>query len=192
MTKEPNSAEKCDRRESQRCEQPAACWRTLIAHRSQRGIKFLQRAEAVAPTAHTDLLMAHAYERSNNRTSHRYLNRAKSRAPHDPEVLRAVAGEFRDEGKYDKAIATLQEVPNKTPDVMAELAYTYQLAGNHQEAANIYSRLAKEAKGNIGLDLSAAQAWINLGRADSSQPFLDAARQIDGDNYRLHAILANS
>ena len=59
----------------------------------------------------------------------RYLNRAKSRAPRDPEVLRAVAGQYRDQGKYDEAIATLQAIPTKTADVQAELAYTYGLAG---------------------------------------------------------------
>ncbi len=154
-------------------------------------LSLLERADAIQPSAHTDLLIAHAYERSGeSEESARYLNRAKNRAPRDPEVLRAVAGQYRDQGKYDEAIATLQGIPTKTADVQAELAYTYGLAGKQQEAANLYSRLAKGAKGNIGLDLSAAQAWINLGRADDARPFLDAARQIDGNNYRLHAILA--
>src|SRR5436305_4434525 len=69
------------------------------------------------------------------------------------------------------------------------MASTYQLAGKQQEAATLYTRLAKAAKGNIGLELSAAQAWVNLGQIDAARPFLDAARQIDGNNYRLHAIL---
>ena len=46
-------------------------------------------------------------------------------------------------------------------------------------------------KANIGLDLSAAQAWFNLGRSDEAQPFLDAAREIDPNNYRLHAIIGS-
>ncbi len=152
----------------------------------------LQRAETVQPSAHSDLLIAHAYARLGQpEDSARYLNRAKSRAPHDPEVLRAVAGQYRDQGKYDEAIATLQAIPTKTTDVMAEMAYTYQLAGKQQEAATLYTRLAKAAKGNIGLELSAAQAWINAGQPDAARPFLDAARQIDGNNYRLHAILGS-
>ena len=164
----------------------------LLSTDPKNALDFLQRAEAVQATAHTDLLIAHAYERLGQPDeSTKYLDRAKNRAPHDPEVLRAVAGQYRDEGKYDQALATLQAVPNKNADVMAELAYTYQLAGKPQEAANIYSRLAKAAKGNIGLNLSAAQAWINVGQQDSAKPFLDAARQIDGNNYRLHAILAS-
>src|SRR5579862_5169013 len=154
-------------------------------------LDLLQRAEAVQPSAHADLLIAHAYEHLGQPDeSTKYLDRAKSRAAHDPEVLRAVAGQYRDEGKYDEAIATLQAITNKTSDVEAELAYTYQLAGKKQEAATLYSRLAKSAKGNIGLELSAAQAWINVGRPDEAGPFLAAARQIDGNNYRLHAILA--
>ncbi len=164
----------------------------LLSSDPKRALEFLQRAEAVAPTAHTDLLVAHAYERlGQTDESNKYLNRAKSRAPHDPEVLRAVAGQMRDQGQYDQAIATLQAIPNKNMDVMAELAYTYQLAGKPQEAADIYTRLAKSAKGNIGLELSAAQALVNIGQSDAALPFLEAARQIDANSYRLHAIMAS-
>ena len=77
--------------------------------------------------------------------------------------MRAVAGQYRDQGKYDEAIATLQGIPTKTADVQAELAYTYGLAGKQQEAANLYSRLAKGAKGNIGLDLSARKPGSTWG-----------------------------
>ena len=118
------------------------------------------------------------------------MDLAKSRGPKDPEVLRAVASQYRDEGKYDEAIATLQAIPTKNADAQAELAYTYQLAGRPQEAAALYSRLARSSKSSIGLNLSAAQAWINAGRSDDAKEFLDAARRIDANNYRLHAILA--
>ena len=157
-----------------------------------KSLDFLQRAEAVQPTAHTDLLIAHAYERLNQpEESAKYLNRARNRAPKDPEVLRAVAGQYRDQGQYDQAIAALEAIPSKNADVQADLAYTYQLAGKPQEAANIYTRLAKNAKGNLGLNLSAAQALVTLGQPDAAQPFLDEARRIDANNYRLHAILGS-
>jgi len=156
----------------------------------KRALELLQRADALQPSAHTDLLIAHAYERLGQPgESTRYLNRAKERAPRDPEVLRAVAGQYRDQGQYDQAISTLQAIPTKSSEVQAELAYTYQLAGRQQEAANIYTRLAKSAKGNIALDLSAAQALVNLGQSDAARPFLDDARRIDAKNYRLHGIL---
>src|SRR5271166_2733170 len=164
----------------------------LLNSDPKAALSFLQRADSVQPSAHGDLLIAHAYERVGQPDeSVKYLDRAKSRAPRDPEVLRAVAGQYRDQGKYDEAIATLQAIPTKNSDVQAELAYTYQLAGRQQDAAALYSRLAKATKGNIALNLSAAQAWINVGRPDEAQPFLDAARQVDGNNYRLHAILAS-
>ena len=164
----------------------------LLSTDPKRALEFLQRAETVAPTAHTDLLIAHAYDRLGQPAeSDKYLNRAKSRAPHDPDVLRAVAGQLREQGKYDQAIATLQAIPNKNLDLMAEMAYTYQLAGKPQEAAAIYTRLAKQAKGNIGLELSAAQALVNIGQADAAAPFLDEARKIDANSYRLHAIQAS-
>ena len=146
----------------------------ILSSDPKASLDLLQRAEAVQPTAHTDLLIAHAYERLGQpEDSARYLSRAKSRAPRDPEVLRAVAGQYRDQGKYDEAIATLQEIPTKTTDVQAELAYTYQLAGKQQEAAALYTRLAKAAKGNIGLELSAAQKLgLTLGNPMQPVPFL--------------------
>ena len=155
----------------------------------KRSLELLQGADVIQPSAHTDLLIAHAYERlGQNEDAKRYLERAKTRAPKDQEVLRAVAGQYREQGQYDLALSTLLVVRSKSPDVQAELAYTYQLAGKQQEAANLYSRLAKSAKGNIGLDLSAAQAWVNLGQADAARAFLEDARQIDPNHYRLHAI----
>jgi tetratricopeptide (TPR) repeat protein len=155
-----------------------------------RALDLLKRADAVQPSAHTDLLIANAYNREGNPTeSTRYLERAKSRAPRDPDVVRAIAGQYRDQGKYEQAIATLEALHSKSIDVQAELADTYQLAGKQQDAANLFSRLAKSAKGNLGLDLSAAQAWVNLGRIDEANAFLGDARQIDPNSYRLHAIL---
>lgn len=163
----------------------------MLSTDPKAALTLLRRADAMQPSAHSDLLIAHAYDRLGQPDeSLSYLHKAKNRAPHDPEVLRAVAGQYRDQGKYEEAIATLQAIPTKSTDLQAEIAYTYQLAGRPQDAANLYSRLAKAAKGNIGLDLSAAQAWVNLGRADEAQPFLDDARKIDGNSYRLHAILA--
>jgi tetratricopeptide (TPR) repeat protein len=164
----------------------------LLNSDTKRAIELLQRADGVQPSAHTDLLIAHGYEHlGQNEESTRYLNRARSRAPRDPEVLRAVAGQYRDQGQYDLAISALQAIPAKNADAQAELAYTYQLAGKQEEAATLYTRLAKNAKGNIGLDLSAAQALVAMGQADAAHRFLEDARRIDGNNYRLHAILGS-
>ena len=161
----------------------------MLSTDPKSSLPLLQRADALQPTTHTELLIAHAYDRMGQPDeSMKYLNRAKSRGPRDPEVLRAVASQMRDEGKYEEAIATLQAIPTKNADVQAELAYTYGLAGKTQEAAELYSRLAKSAKGNIGLDLSAAQAWVNVGRPDEARQYLEAAQKIDANNYRLHAI----
>ena len=163
----------------------------LLNSDPKRALELLQRADALQPSAHSDLLISRAYLRLGQADeSTKYLAHAKNRAPRDPEVLRAVAGEYRNQGQYDLAIQTLQSVPSKTQDVTAELAYTYQLAGKQQEAASLYTRLAKAARGNIGLDLSAAQALVNLGQPDAAGPFLKAAQQIDANNYRLHAIQA--
>ena len=163
----------------------------LLNSDPSQAVEFLKRADILRATPHTDLLIAHAYERLGKPDEYtHYLDLARRRGPNDPEVLRAVAGEYRDHGQFDKAIATLQSIPgkDKTTDVEAELAYTYQLAGKQQEAADMYSRLAKSASGNIGLDLSAAQALVDLGQMDAARAFLDDARQINPNSYRLHAI----
>ncbi len=164
----------------------------LLNSDAKKSLELLQRADALQPTAHTDLLIAHAYEHLGQLDeSTKYLNRARNRAPKDPEVLRAVAGQYRDQGQYDLAISALQAIPSKTTDVQADIAYTYQLAGKQQEAADLYARLAKSAKGNLGLNLSAAQALVALGQTDAARPFLDEARRIDSNSYRLHAILGS-
>ncbi len=164
----------------------------LISSDSKQALDFLQHADALAPTAHTDLLIAHTYERLGQPDeAAKYLDRAKARAPNDPEVLRAVAAEYRDNGQYDQAIGALRAIPNKSIDVQADLAYTYQLAGRPQDAADLYSQLAKTAKGNLGLNLSAAQVLVGMGQNDAAEAFLDEARRINPDDYRLHAILGS-
>jgi len=163
----------------------------LLNSDPDKSLELLKRADALQGSAHTDLLIAHAYEHlGKSEESTHYLNLAKNRAPKDPEVLRAVAGEYRDQGKYDEAITALQAIPAKSIDTQADLAYTYQLAGQPQEAAALYTRLAKSAKGNLSLDLSAAQSLVTLGQADAAHEFLDDARRIDPNNYRLHAVEA--
>jgi tetratricopeptide (TPR) repeat protein len=161
----------------------------LIEADPAKALELLKSADRLQDAPHTDVLIAHAYERlGQTDQSTRYLDRARKRAPNDPEVLRAVAGEYRSEGKYDQAIASLEAIPNRNVDTEAELAYTDQLAGKPQEAADRYVRLAKAAKGNIGLDLSAAQALVGLGQTDAALDFLANAKQIDDKNYRLHAV----
>jgi tetratricopeptide (TPR) repeat protein len=161
----------------------------LLESDPSQALELLQRADLLQYSPHTDLLIGHAYERLNQRDQFtHYLERAKKHAPQDPEVMRAVAGQYREDGNYDGAIAELQAIPNKGSDIEAELAYTYGLAGKGQEAAALYSRLARAARGNIGLDLSAAQSLVAQGQIEAAREFLEDARQIDRNNYRLHAI----
>jgi len=157
----------------------------------QTALDLLRRAAAIQASPRNDLLLARAYQRLGRiEESKQFLTRAKAEAPHDPEILRAVAGEYRDSGQYDQAIATLTSLPSKSPDVLAELAYTYDLAGRKNEAADLYRRLAKTSRDNLGLQLSAAQALFNLGEADAARAFLERAQQLNGNYYRLHAIRA--
>src|SRR5207237_2447821 len=83
-----------------------------LSHSSYAGtdLQLLKRAEALQPSARSELLIARAYQRLNQpQESKQYLDRAQSRAPKDPDVLRAVASFYRDSHQYDVAIATLQK-----------------------------------------------------------------------------------
>ena len=77
----------------------------------QRALELLARAEALAPTSRTELLMAIAYQRSNQPDrAEEMLQRARGRSPHDPEVLRAVANYYREVKQFDKAVGALKEI----------------------------------------------------------------------------------
>jgi tetratricopeptide (TPR) repeat protein len=149
----------------------------------------LQRAESLQSSARNELLIARAYQRLNQPDQSKiYLQRAENRAPGDPEVLRAIASYYRDSNQYDIAIATLQKISKKNPDVLSELAYTYQLAGKRKDAAENYSKAASGEPGNNGLQLSAAQALVNIGQLEQAQSFVDTAAKLDPNYYRLYAI----
>jgi tetratricopeptide (TPR) repeat protein len=152
-------------------------------------LDLLKRADNQQASARSELLIARAYQRLNQPdASKQYLDRAESRAPNDPGILRAVAAFQRDAGQYDPAIATLQKVVPKNPDALPELAYTYQLAGKRKEAADAYSRAADRSTRDAALQLSAAQAVVNVGQFGQAKTFLKRAEAVEPDNYRLHAI----
>ena len=163
----------------------------LLDSDPNRGLDYLHRAENAQASARTELLIARALQRLNRpEEAAQYLERARNRAPHDPEVLRSVADDYRENGQLDLAIKTLQAIPAKSVDVQADLAYTYELAGDKQQAADLYAQLAAKTPGNIGFSLSAAQTLLDLGQAGEARNFLEKVRKIDPNNYRLHAILA--
>jgi tetratricopeptide (TPR) repeat protein len=153
-------------------------------------LDLLKRADALQPSARGEILVARAYQRCNQpEASKQYLDRAQSRAPNDPTVLRAVAAFYRDSKQYDQAIAALEKVDSsKDPEALSELAYTYTLAGKKKEAARAYAQAANNSPANAGLQLSAAQALANVGEFGQAGAFLKRADALDPSQYRLHAI----
>jgi len=152
-------------------------------------LDLLRRADAIKPEARTDLLTARAYQKLNQpEASKQYLDKAQSRAPNDPNVLRAVAAFYRDSGKFGESISTLQKAVRRTPDALPELAYTYGLAGKKKEAAETYTQAANRRPKDPGLQLSAAQALVNVGGFEQASSFLDRAAAAGPNSYRLHAI----
>jgi tetratricopeptide (TPR) repeat protein len=152
-------------------------------------LDLLKRADTLQANARTDLLIARAYQKLNQPDQYKqYLNRAQNRAPNDPSILRAVSAFYRDTGNYSEAINILQRVTARTPDALSELGYTYGLAGKKKEAAEAYMRAANRQPKDPAVQLSAAQALVNVGEFEQAETFLKRAEPADPNNYRLHAI----
>lgn len=155
----------------------------------KQALTYFQRADSIQSTARTKLSMARAYQRLGDTAQARQmLERARAQAPKDPEVLRAVAAAYRDNGQYDQAIAILKSIPMRTGDGLAELAYTYQVAGDRKQAADTYVRAANTAPGQIDIQLNAAQALVNAAEFPQADALLKRAAALNPNHYRLHAI----
>ncbi len=155
----------------------------------KQSLTYLSRAEAVKADARTELMVARAYQRLGDQAqAQQWLERARSRAPSNPEVLRFVAAFLRDSGQYDQAISILKSIPHRDANSLAELAYTYQVAGRKREAADTYVQAADAAKGQLDIQLNAAQALVNAGELGGAEALLKRGQALQPDHYRLHAI----
>ena len=152
-------------------------------------LDLLKRADGIQGDARTELLIARAYQKLNQPDAYKvYLTRAENRAPNDPNILRAVAAFYRDAHNYDQSISVLQRAVVRNPDALADLGYTYELAGKKSEAADTYTEAANRFPKASGLQLSAAQALVNAGKFPQATTFLTRAESADPNGYRLHAI----
>lgn len=152
-------------------------------------VDWLGRAEKIHPDARAEVLLAISYQQLKQANlASQYLAMAERRAPDNVDVLRTTAGFYRDIGKYSDAIVALRSIHHPTSDVLAELAYTYQLDGKYDDSAKIYSQVADNEPRNLTLQLSAAQAEITTGSIPGTKSFLDRAEQLDAHDYRLYAI----
>ncbi len=157
----------------------------------QRGLDYLQRAENIKPSAHSELLMAVAYMKLKQPDkAKQMLDIAKRRSPNDVDIFRAVANYYRETNDYPNAIATLRNAPRMTPDVLADLAYSYELNGDKKESAETFSKAANAEPKQVALQLSAANAQLRAGDLDKTRQYLARAEAIEPNHYRLHAIKA--
>jgi tetratricopeptide (TPR) repeat protein len=165
----------------------------------QRGLDILQRAETAKPSAHAELLMAVGYMKLKQpQRAKQLLDLARRRDPRNTDIFRAVANFQREQKDYAAAIETLKSAPNQPPDLLADLGYTYDLAGDKKSSAASYARAANADTRNIGYQLAAAQAYLDLaGKGGQNndrdamqkvQQYLERAAGIDPNHYRLHAI----
>ena len=155
------------------------------------GLNLLERSEKMKPSSHGELLMATAYLKLKQpERAKELLDRARKRDPKNAAIFRAVANYHREQREYDQAIAILKGAPRKTPDILSDLGWTYELAGMRQESAATYLQAADAAKQNVSLQLSAAQAQLRIGDRHKANVLLARAQALNGDHYRLHAIRA--
>lgn len=152
-------------------------------------LDWLGRAERMQPGARSELLLALCYQHTKQMDmATRYLVMAKQRDPGNPEVQRTLAGYYRDTGNYVEAIAALKSIQNPRPDVIAELAYTYQLDGKPMDAARLYAEAANDMPKDMTMQLSAAHAEVVAGSIAQANVFLDRAASMKGNHYRLDSI----
>ena len=154
-------------------------------------LEWLNKAERIQPDARSELLLAMSYQQLKNmdQASH-YFDMAKRRAPNNPDVERSLAGYYRELGNYADAIAYLKQIHNPPPDVIAELAFTYQLDGKPEESAKFYVQAANAEPKALDLQLAAAQSQVDIGSMDQANSFLSRAAGLNQGYYRLHAIRA--
>src|SRR5579859_3553252 len=152
-------------------------------------LDWLGNAERIRPGVRSELLMALCYQHLKQMDlANQYLELAKQHSPDNPDVQRTMAGYYREAGNYSESIAALKSIRKPKPDVIAELAYTFQLDGKLDESAGLYEQAANAAPKDLGLQLSAAQAEVAIGAIDKANSFLDRAGKLNADYYRLHAI----
>ena len=158
---------------------------------TQQGINLLQQAESRQPNAHAELMLAVAYLKLKQPDrAKQMLDLAKKHAPGNDEIFRAAANYYREEHDYKAAIATLKSAPRQSPEVLADLGYTYELDGDKTESAAAYTRAANAKPKEITYQLSAAQAQLGISNFEKARDYLARAAAIDPNHYRLHAIRA--
>jgi tetratricopeptide (TPR) repeat protein len=161
----------------------------LLPTDPKRAIEYLQRSEAAKASPRTELLLARAYERAGDaELAHQMLERARRSAPSNPEVLRAVASYYRDTGRYDEAVRILEDLHAKDAVTLAELGYSYALAGKARAAARSYGAAAARAPREIEIQLNAAQAMLNAGEFDKAASLLNQAATLNPEHYRVFAL----
>ena len=152
-------------------------------------VGWIQKAEELRPGPRAEVLLAISYQQlKQDSLASQYLAMAERHAPNDVDVLRTTAGFYRDTGRYSDAIAALRAIHHPSSDVLAELAYTYQLDGKYDDSAKLYAQVADNEPRDLTLQLSAAQAELTVGSIPATKTFLDRAQQLDANDYRLHAI----
>jgi tetratricopeptide (TPR) repeat protein len=158
---------------------------------TQQAVNLLQRTEAEQPNPHVELMLGMAYLRLKQPDkAKQMLDLAHKHAPGNVEIYQAAATFYREQHDYKAAIDMLKRAPKMTPPVLGDLGYSYELAGDKQEAANAYSRAANADPKNIGYQLSAAQAQLRVGDLVKTKEYVGRATAIDANNYRLHATKA--
>jgi tetratricopeptide (TPR) repeat protein len=158
---------------------------------TEKGLEYLQRAESMKPSSHAELMMAVAYMKLKQpEKAKQLLDTAKRRSPNDVDIFRAVANYYREVNDYPNAISTLRHAPKMTAEVLADLAYSYELNGDKKESAATYSKAADAQPHQITLQLSAAQAQLRAGDLDRTRQYMARAAAIEPNHYRLHAIKA--
>ncbi len=156
----------------------------------EHALPLLQRADAVKPSARPEVLIASAFLKMKQPAQAKaWIDKAKSHGG-TAEVYRALAAYYRESRQYGEAVKALKQISKPNADVLGELAYTYQLAGDRQQSADTYMRAANAAPKQINLQLAAADAAFRVNNVAQADKYLNRAQALNPNHYRLHALRA--
>ncbi len=154
----------------------------------EHALPLLQRADALNPSARPEVLVASAYLKMKRPAEAKaWIDKAKKHGA-TAEVYRALAAFYRDSRQYEQAVEALKQIPRPSADVLGELGYTYQLAGDRDASAATYARAAQAAPKQVNLQLAAADAAFRVNKLADAEKFLNRAQALDANHYRLHAL----
>ena len=153
---------------------------------AERALAQLEKDALTHPSAHGHRAVGEAWlEMREFRKARRHFIQASRLAPNDPVIINGIAVSLAEEGKYDRALTTINRVLRMDPEV----ANAWYNRGVMLVNLNRYAEAAEAFDKNIALQPKDTDSWVARGQAYEDMGDLeealysyDEAIQINKDN----------